>query len=219
MHWRNSNFGIKQFIAGSCHTADEAYRKLSELLEEREISINMYKASLLRQEKIRLECDNIINNGNEIERLEALAKLIELDSTKKQSEDCYNQAVREYEYIKSLIEKIKPFRKYSHLPDYESHQLTQQEEWKLELIFRAENFLISQGYIPHDQLAAMRQHPEFKEYIFPKIQEITMLIGKHKNNQMLLSNPNISNIDKNLIVKETLEFETKLITRELPFLK
>ena len=49
----------------------------------------------------------------------------------------------------------------------------QQEEWKFELIRRAENILISQATgIPSDQLDTMRMHPEFTTAILPAIASI-----------------------------------------------
>ena len=52
---------------------------------------------------------------------------------------------------------------FGHIPDDEAAQACQEEEWKLELMWRAENFLGSQGMIPHDHLATMRMHPAWKE--------------------------------------------------------
>ena len=50
MHWRNSNFQIKHFIAGKCHTPDEAYRMLLQQWEDRELAIRTANVSSLRAE-------------------------------------------------------------------------------------------------------------------------------------------------------------------------
>ncbi|MEM0174124.1 MAG: hypothetical protein QXI16_06445, partial [Sulfolobaceae archaeon] len=52
------------------------------------------------------------------------------------------------------------------------------EEWKWELLSRAENFLLSQGMIPPDHFDTMRHHPAFKTEILPVIMEITEMMHK-----------------------------------------
>lgn len=172
MHWRNSNFQIKYFIVGSCHTPDEAYRKLCELLEEREMALNTVKASALRYEYNIAVAESKINSSNILEQLEGKALYAELTANSKNTLACIEEAQREYNYIKGLIEEIQPLRKYSHLPDYEAHQIAQQEEWLYELMFRAENFLVSVGSIPHDHLATMRMHPEWNTKLNPYIKQL-----------------------------------------------
>ena len=188
MHWRNSNFGIKYFIANSCHTADEVYRKLCELKEERDVAIKNVNASILRQQAKIKKANSIIKNimSKEWEVLEAQADLEEIKAFKEQGQACYEEALRERDFIQSLIDQIQPHRKYSHLPDYEAHQMAQQEEWKLELVFRAENFLMSQGSIPHDHLATMRAHPEFNSYILPNIDSVAKKLSLQRNAEMIL---------------------------------
>lgn len=135
MYWRNSQFQIIYFILGTCHTADEAYRKARELLEEREMALGAQNPNAV--------FDDSASGRNAL--------------------NCLEQCKRDIEFIKDAIARLEPHRKYGHLPDHEAFQLGQQEEWKLELKFRAENYLMSHGTIPADQLGAMRQHPEWME--------------------------------------------------------
>lgn len=176
MHWRNSNFQIKCFIVGSCHTADEAYHKLMELKEERDIAIANANANVFRQRAKALKAKSMLTSGDELEQLEGSAILAEMLAFEQQSKSVYDQAVRESAYIQSLIDEITPHRKYSHLPDYEAHQLAQEESWMLELLYRAENSILSIGTIPADQLSTMRMHPKWKEVIEPYISDLSMKV-------------------------------------------
>ena len=185
MHWRNSHFQITNFIAGSCHTPDEMYRKLMELREERDLAIKNVKSSLLREQAKIKKAEHIIaSDAPEWEKLEAQADLEEVNAFKEQSEACYEEAIRERDFIDSLIEQVTPLRKFAHLPDHEAHQLAQQEEWKHELMFRAENFLASQGTIPHDHLATMRMHPAWQSELLPHIQQVRVLIDQGHSNAL-----------------------------------
>lgn len=173
MHWRNSNFGIRHFIANKCHTADEAYRVLCELYEDRDVAIKNAEAASLREKAKRTKAESILtSDAPEWEKMEAEAELIELDAFKKQGDDVLDAGIRERDYIQSLIAEIQPLRKYAHLPDHEAYQLAQEEEWKHELVWRAQNFLASQGNIPHDHLATMRLHPAWEDTLLPQIEHI-----------------------------------------------
>ena len=176
MHWRNSNFQIKNFIAGSCHTPDEAYRKLKELKEERDVAISNANASLVRNKIKRLKAEKQLVSSDELEQLEGKATLMEMDAFEQQAKDVYEQAVRESQYIQTLLNEVEPYRKYKDLPDYEANQLAQEEEWLLELKYRAENFLLSLGTIPADQLSTMRMHPQWKLVIEPYITQLSNMI-------------------------------------------
>ncbi len=185
MHWKNSNFGIRYFLANGCHTPDEAYRILKQLHEERDVAIRNSEASELRTKAKILRANQILadSSSTEIERLEAQADISEVEAFREQSTAVLEQAIRERSYIESLIDELQPHRKYKDLPDHEAFQMTQTEEWKLELIWRAENFLASQGSIPHDHLSTMRLHPDWETELFPQIQHI--ISEQHQNNLTL----------------------------------
>jgi hypothetical protein len=155
MHWRNSDFQKLYFIVGKCHTADEAYRQLMQLKEDREVPIAQYTAQQLRNKaKLLRTCDN------EYDRIMLEADRIEIESTAKQEKACYDEALRELDVINKMIKDIQPHRKYSHLPDVEAYQACQSEEWALELIHRAENSLVTTGSMSPELLATIRLHPD-----------------------------------------------------------
>ena len=185
MYWKNSNFQIKYFIAGKCHTADEAYRQLKQLLEDRDLVVKNSEAAQLRAQAKKARCNETINmeKSTEADILEAKADLAEMEVFAEQGKEALEQAKRECEYIRSLIDELQSYRKYAHLPDHEAFQLAQEEEWLEELKWRAENFLGSQGFIPHDHIAAMRMHPEWDKQIRPYVQH---LIEASRRNEDIL---------------------------------
>lgn len=189
MHWRNSNFQIAYFIAGRCHSADEAYRQLMQLREERDVALKTASASVKRAQARMLRAHATLTDPctDEATRLEAEADLDDIEATRQQAQDCYDQAVRERDFIDTLIEKVKPHRQYAHLPDHEAHQAAQADEWHAELLFRAQNYLATGG-LPPDQLATMRLHPAFESSIAPAIENL-----RH-GGQLALTRPAISQL-------------------------
>lgn len=178
MHWRNSFFQISSFIAGKANTPDEAKRVLLELREERDVAIKASEASEMRSEAKRLRIDDIINDeeSTEADILDAKADLVEMSAFEEQGKACFEEALRERDFIDTLLSEVEQHCKYNHLPLHEANQITQQKEWELELVFRAQNFIASQGSIPHDHLATMRMHPSWDTVLLPAVQKITALI-------------------------------------------
>ncbi|MCK5307110.1 MAG: hypothetical protein KAJ73_00730 [Zetaproteobacteria bacterium] len=174
MHWKNSNFGIRNFIANGCHTPDEAYRMLKQLYEERDLAVRNVKAEQLRTEAKAQRARMVLNNADADRPtlLEAEADLVEIEAFKEHGEMLLADAKRERAYIQSLIDQVQPLRKFAHLPDPEAFQECQEEHWKLELLWRAENFMATQGFIPHDHMATMRLHPAWKAEIHPRLIEL-----------------------------------------------
>ena len=84
--------------------------------------------------------------------------------------------------------ELEPQRKYAHLPLLEASQAAQREEWLLEFKHRTENYLLSRGTIPEDQLQAMRSHPDFESSIVPFISDIVEKIATNKDKMNLLTN-------------------------------
>jgi hypothetical protein len=99
------------------------------------------------------------------------------------------------------MKELEPQRKYKHLTDQEAHEAMQREEWCHELMNRAENFLVSQGTIPHDHLEAMRNHPDFSTQILPHIvntyAKIESISSDKERFMALLPNSETSKLDKN----------------------
>ncbi|MGB9729816.1 MAG: hypothetical protein ACPL1B_08115 [Thermoprotei archaeon] len=175
-HKQNSNFQIVYFLIGSCHTPDAAYSLLCDLREERQMAIDNYKVQQLKNQAKRIRAERLLQSKDEAKRLEGQAKLMELENNEKYGKVLYEAAVNELDFINKCIEKIQPLRKYKDLPDIEAHEAAQYEEWKLELIRRAENYLLTTGTIPPDQFDTMRMHPAFKKEILPKIKEMVEML-------------------------------------------
>lgn len=147
----NSDFQIAYFLAGACHTPDGAYATLCSLKENREMALEEAATELVHhQDQTTIAAQVFMRN--------------------------YNAAVAELATINRCIDLIQPLRKYKDLPDAEAHEAAQAEEWKLELIARAENQILTTGTISPDQLATMRLHPEFKAEIWPAIKNARSLV-------------------------------------------
>lgn len=186
MHWRNSNFQILSFLVGKCRTPDEAYRVLLELREERDGALISAKVSLIKllakEAKTKAPWRKIIPWL----RLEDEAEMLSVKLNAPVTQQCIDQAEREVAFIDRLIERIKPYREYGHLPDHEAFQACQQKEWLEVLKSRAESMLASQGQISWDHLETMRVHPDFQTVLLPHINKVSDDI---KNNNFHLTAP------------------------------
>lgn len=172
-HRQNHDFQILYFLIGSCHTPDAAYALCQDLREERYAAIENYKVSKIKEKAKIIRANKLLNSYDEADKLDGEADLLEITNNAKSGEVLYNTACKELVFIDDCISKLRPNCKYKDLPDDEACQLMQQEEWKLELIKRAENILISQATgIASDQLDTMRMHPEFVTAILPAIAAI-----------------------------------------------
>jgi hypothetical protein len=168
----NTNFQIAYFVAGSCHTADAAYIALISQRDERKRALDQVQASKLKQQAMRIRCERKINSGDEAEALEGQAELIELETSIEQHLALVDAAEQELAFINLCIEKVQPLRRYSHMSDAEASEACQAEEWARELQYRAENFMLTMGTIPHDHFATMRQHPQFNSLLLPRIEQL-----------------------------------------------
>ncbi len=171
MHWRNSNFQTVAFIIGKCHTADEAYRKLQLQILDRRKAID---AALISQKRAALatsKAQAVLRNfeASDDDKAEALITLEEIGQETASLRPILEEAQREELFMVRLAEYLLPFRKYKDLPDHEAFQLIQREEWCLELIHRAQNFLYCSGTIPTDHFDTMRAHPDFRTIIAPAV--------------------------------------------------
>lgn len=182
----NHDFQILHFLIGSCHTADGAYSLLCDLKEERDSVVRNLHCTELRSKAKVLKLEKQLLSEDESERLEAQADLQELQNNKEQNEKLTQAAIAELAFINDCINRLQPYRKYSHLPDSESHEQCQREEWKLELMTRAENFLLTGGGIPSDHFAAMRMHPDFTTEILPRIEKTKQLMHEGKVDSLFL---------------------------------
>jgi exonuclease VII large subunit len=176
-HRNNSDFQLRHFVGGSCHTPDAAWNVLYEqrldILQKREAT----RAKLLRREANRLDLEQQkAAIASEQDRLRYEANKIEFDAGEGMLEMALAGADKEIATIEGLMAELEPQRKYKHLPLLEATEAAQPEEWALEFKHRAENYLLSIGTIPADQLEAMRKHPDFDAVILPHIKHKMALL-------------------------------------------
>ena len=200
-HSNNSQFQYVYFLVGKCHTADEAYRIIKDQLEDRTLAIRVYEAGEKKRRAKRIRIDEQINPlEHPATRLEAEAELEELQAHEGQAKACYDEALREKAFLEDLLERLQPYRKYSHLQDHEAMQACQREEWLYELLQRVENYVQAQGSVPPDQFAAMRLHPDFDNVIMP---HILAAVEHRRSGKLLISRPPMANAMPHLLATST----------------
>jgi len=194
-HRQNSNFQIAYFLAGACHTADGAYALLLDLKEDRELALKNYEVQQVKIKAREMRANKKLLSQDGAEVLDGEAELLEIKNEREIGKVLYENGVKEVEFIDKCIKEIQPQRKYKEYTDAEANELAQQEEWKRELIHRAENYLLTIGTIPADHFVTMRMHPEFKEAIIPRINEIKQLMTSGTENDLLtfLEKPKLLN--------------------------
>lgn len=168
----NHNFQIAYFLLGKCHTPDGAYALAFDLLEDRERALAAARTNVKRAKAKKMAAEAALQRLpiDSPDRLMVEADLEEMAEGAAHVGWLVAQAEREAQFIKDCIAKIEPLRRYGHLPDHEAFEAAQRDEWRLELIHRAECFIGSQGFIPADELATMRAHPDFATSILPEIE-------------------------------------------------
>ena len=176
-HRNNSDFQLRHFIAGGCHTADGAWNILYEQMLDIKIKIEATRAQMLRREARKIEIEQGLKSATGADLLRAKADEIEWKSADGLLDLALAGAKKELATIISLMAELEPYRKYAHLPLLEGTEAAQADEWRLELTSRAEEFLATTGTIPQDHLRAMRNHPDFQSHILPRIREVSAMIG------------------------------------------
>jgi hypothetical protein len=187
-HRNNSDFQLRYFIANNCHTADVAWCVMYEQRLDIFTKLEATKAKLVRRKAKKLEIDEKLKSASEVDRLNAQADLIDWESGESLLEMAIKGAEQELATIESLMAELEPQRKYGHLPVLEASQAAQREEWLLEFKRRTENYLLSIGTIPEDQLNAMRNHPDFEAEIVPHVKQVSYQINKSDDKMALLTN-------------------------------
>jgi len=177
----NHDFQIAYFLAGSCHTPDAAYSLLKDLQEEREMALAQIEGNELRAKAKILRAEKMIDSDDPATVLEGKAELVDMKNNEDFLRRNIEAAKRELDFIQKCIDRLQPYRKYSHLSDHEAHEAIQMEEWKFELVKRAENSLLASGSISTDLLQTMRQHPQFQSDILPAIENIKLVMTTNDN--------------------------------------
>lgn len=199
---RNHDFQIVHFLAGSCHTPDGAYALLCDLREERSDALKHARVAALRQQAKVLRAKRRLASDDEAERLEGDADLVEIEAGRETAERCLVAAQAELATIEKAMAALEPLRLYGHLSLALAHEAAQFEEWKHELIYRAENHLLTTGAIPPDQFATMRMHPAFASEIFPAINRALELMASGKKDQVLLGHADSKRFDASVLLLE-----------------
>ncbi len=187
-HRNNSDFQLRYFMANNCHTPDIAWCLMYEQKLDIQLKLDSTKAKLLRRKAKLIEIERELESQDTVKQLNAQADLIEWQSGNGLLEMAILGAEQEIATITSIMDELEPQRKYANLPILEAAQAAQREEWMLEFQRRTENYLLSAGTIPEDQLNAMRSHPDFESNLVPFITETINKIGVNKDKMGLLTN-------------------------------
>jgi hypothetical protein len=188
-HRNNSDFQLRYFMANNCHTADTAWCLMYEQRLDIMLKLESTRARMFRREAKKAEIEDILNDASASRsaKLNAQADLMEWQSGEGLLELAVAGAEQEIATIEQIMAELEPQRKYGHLPLLEASQAAQREEWCLEFKRRCENYLISIGTIPEDQLNAMRNHPDFEEEIIPHVRQISQRIQDAQDKLAILS--------------------------------
>lgn len=190
-HRQNTKFQLRYFLAGSCTTPDGAYSLLYGQLNDMQTKLahadaqlkkrqSKLKAAEAKEVQAQFELDQFITASPkhlvlqaEADLLEAQADRLEVEADIPTWEMNLKAAKQELKDIEDLMAELKPMCKYADLDILEQSEAAQEGEWLGELKMRAENFLLTQGTIPHDHFHTMRMHPQFKEVLIPFIQDMS----------------------------------------------
>lgn len=175
-------------MANNCHTADVAWCLMYEQKLDIQLKLESTKAKQLRRKARNIEIQEALKSKDLVQQLNAKADLIEWESSEGLLEMAVLGAEQEIATIESIMAELEPQRKYAHLSLLEASQAAQREEWLLEFQHRTENYLLSKGTIPEDQLNAMRSHPDFENKLVPFIAGIVEKIATNKDKMSLLTN-------------------------------
>lgn len=170
-HRQNSDFQLKHFMANDCKTPDGAYVLLYGQRIDMENKIAHSDAQRKRREA-KLEAAREVIEDQDSKRsaiLTAEADILEAEADVPTWELNLKAAHQELATIVRYMEELKPQCKHWSEDILAMSEASQEEEWRLELMCRAENFLLSQGSIPHDHLNTMRNHPQFASDILPHL--------------------------------------------------
>ena len=175
---RNTNFQIAYFLAGQCHTADGAYFVLKDLLNEREGALKAHEVAKLHAESKKAKLEEAMEHGVPLSKeLELKADVLNIENEQESINFLKSQTEDEVSFIKKCIEAISPHRKYGNHAESYAHEMSQREEWLLELRSRIENQLITTGAISPDDMETYRSHPDFATILWPYITAVKTAIA------------------------------------------
>lgn len=173
-HRQNSDFQIINFLANDCSTADGAYVLLYSQKIDMENKLAVAEAQRIRRESTIMAAEEIIADptSKPSQRLASKADIIEAKAEVPTWEMNLRGAEMELATIVRCMDELRPQCIHYNDDILLMSEAMQEGEWLGELKTRAENYMLSQGYIPHDHLQAMRNHPQFQTHIVPHIGEL-----------------------------------------------
>ena len=183
---QNNNFQIAYFIAGSCFTPDAAYFALLNQRDDRRRAIEHSQVQEMRALAKKQRIDQDLFSDDPILALEAQADLQEWMNQRSDARELMQSCEEELAFIDLCIERVRPLRQYAHLSDNDAAEACQREEFAKEFQYRIENFLTTTGAIPHNELAVMRQHPDFNNLLLPYMNHVSQLLASPGGAQQLL---------------------------------
>jgi len=168
-HRSNSDFQIRHFIAGSCHTPDGAYVLLMAQMETAAAALVEAQAKGL---ELRADLDDaeLEAASADAHPLRSQARLLRIKQAMLAHQRRSEGATAEAATIWAALDELRPQCRYADKPLAEQAELAQRDEWREELKHRAENMMAQAATgISSDQISAMRMHPDFQSDILPHI--------------------------------------------------
>ena len=173
----NTNFDILHFVGREAHTPDGKYVLY---VAQRNVLKENYKRFLIAQKRKELKIADLkrtielgayaVGGAGRISDMSL--EIEELEASDENDRLNIEGARAEMEFYDKIIAHLEPMCKYVHLGLIEQQEAVQEEEWLIEFVERARNYIQSVGHIPADQLSAMKAHPRFKEAILPELKAL-----------------------------------------------
>lgn len=166
----NTDFQIQYFVEGSAQTDDGKWALLWMQVRVQQQKIDSIPAYHIKREAQLEQIEfRIVNAKTPWKRKLAEAELIETKIGHAGWEVVEQAWIDEIDFMKRRMALLDEDCLYRDLPLLQRIEAAQRLEWCEELKVQAENYIISQGFIPHDHLHAMRMHPDFELKILPHI--------------------------------------------------
>ena len=197
-HRANDDFQLQHFLAGNRKTPDGAYALLYSLKIDIEHKLVVAESQRLEREANIEEQEHIQSSAEHPwEKKRAQAEILKLKAAIPTWEMNVQGAQAELATIQRLMDELEPQRKYAHLPLLEANEASQQEEWKLELMERSENQMLSRAIgIDWDVMEVMRSHPEFKTEMLPRLSEFITKLDRLQTARLQRSDNSLQLIEK-----------------------
>lgn len=158
MNWKWSNYEIVTIVTRDCITVDEAYRRLRELEQELELTSESIRIESIRRcaTAIHAEERYSYKNGPESERVLAETFTADAERVAPLEQAKYECDIDSLLFVRYLISKLQPHRRFIGFEDRVAHQLCQHPEARLRLVRSAYLSLLSTGFLQPDLLQEIR---------------------------------------------------------------